>query len=873
MLMLLAATSQATPIGNPSASNGWSTTGAVSIAGHSGERTTGNRYVANLINGSGVSGTYGQYHSNASTQAAMFATPPTGSNASSPNPGTLQGTGSHWVEFEFDQTYPLKNVAIWNYNEKAWSTQGWKNLVVQVSETGTNDPRVWTTVYDARLPATSGGATATASLVIGLGGIEARHVTLINSGIGTEATWLTGDDGIHAGLSEVRFNSRPPLPGTFEPTASFGGGFVSWGDYNKDGWVDLNVDGQLYRNDQGKFLHDGEVSKAGPFGDYDNDGDLDIYDPLFNKLHQNQGDGTFQQVAFPDLGTQQSRAATWGDFNGDHYLDLYVSDWESAGYLPDKIATNNGDGTFSVTWTQGIDSVYTAGWPRPARGVTSADFDRDGDMDVYVSNYRLEPNGLYVNDGTGRFTDLASERGATGGTGHTIGSAWGDLDNDGNLDLLVGNFSHNWFPQPGIQFLRNTGPDGGYNFQSMVEWNYGSSGQWQESYTSPALGDYDNDGDLDLFIPTLYDGDSARLYRNDGNWNFTNVTSSVGLAGLKGTYQAAFADYDHDGFLDLFTNGTVYRNVGGRAHWLKVRLDGGGLYNATAIGAQAFIQLGDQTLVRQVESSVGEGNQNDMTLHFGLGGHTGPLELDIVWPDGLTQTVEVLNIDQTITVSPQIPTLTLNVDRNSGMVSIASEDGASLLSGYTITSASGSLDPDRWSPLLRNSAFGGWQIADPRTSGHLAEINPGGASSLGEESVNLGPIFAPVGQTDDLVFEYLLSPGGAPIAGLVVYEPAVGGLPGDFNLDGVVDARDYTLWRDHLGQEASTLNGNGSGGSTVGQADYLLWRDNFGTTTTGENTATHAPEPTSCGLAAWMAGILLAFRYRSTDPTLSDSQV
>ena len=100
----------------------------------------------------------------------------------------------------------------------------------------------------------------------------------------------------------------------------------------------------------------------------------------------------------------------------------------------------------------------------------------------------------------------------------------------------MGNFSHSASYQDRPQFLRNPGAAGGA-FQLMKTLD---GADWQESYASPALGDYDNDGDLDLFFTTVYGGDAPRLYRNDGNWNFTNVTAAKGLAGLGETYQAAW---------------------------------------------------------------------------------------------------------------------------------------------------------------------------------------------------------------------------------------------------------------------------------------------------------------------------------------------
>ena len=332
-----------------------------------------------------------------------------------------------------------------------------------------------------------------------------------------------------------------------------------------------------------------------------------------------------------------SLGGCWADFNNDAYLDLYISGFEDGGSEPDAIYTNNGDGTFTHTWTQG--NVLTG------RGVTSCDFDRDNDMDIYVSNYRLYPNLLWLNDGSGGFTNVAAAYGVAG-SGHTIGSSWADIDNDGYFDLFVGNFSHPG--QPPAIFLRNLGPGGSYHFQQEHEL---SGSDWRESYASPTFGDYDNDGDLDLFFTTVYEGDNSILFRNDGNWQFTNVTSSVGLDGIATTEYAAWGDYNNNGYLDLVAHGRLFLNYGSGNNWLKVRMIGDGTnVNKDAIGTQVRIDWNSQVLSRQVESSTGARSQNEMTLHFGLGSHSNPVNLDVFWPGGSTQTVNGVTVNQTIEV-------------------------------------------------------------------------------------------------------------------------------------------------------------------------------------------------------------------------------
>jgi len=428
------------------------------------------------------------------------------------------------------------------------------------------------------------------------------------------------------------------------------GGVAAWADFDSDGWCDLYVGGQLWRNEKGKHFRRVEgvpLAGSGIWGDFDNDGWLDVFSwTSRGRLFRNLKGKGFEDVTnrLPESPIEVSQGATWGDFDGDGSLDLYVGGyevWPDKEY-PDVIYLSQKGERFVEHWRQ--SRILRA------RGITAADFDEDGDLDVYVSNYRLQPNLLWRNDGRGKFTDVAAEYGAAGdgdlgAWGHTIGSAWGDFDNDGHLDLFVGNFSHPPAYQDRPKFLKNRGPHGAFHFEDRSS----TAGlRWQESYASPALADFDNDGLLDLFFTTVYAGDKSVLYRNKGDWRFQEV-SQVAKVDMPTTYQAAWGDFDNDGYLDLVTGGRLFRNPGGKNHWLKVRLVGEGKVNASAIGAQVRIELGDKTLARQVEGATGQGNQNDLTLHFGLGSHADPLRLDIRWPDGSRNEVDA-RVDRTITV-------------------------------------------------------------------------------------------------------------------------------------------------------------------------------------------------------------------------------
>ncbi|MCH2117959.1 MAG: CRTAC1 family protein [Pirellulales bacterium] len=426
-----------------------------------------------------------------------------------------------------------------------------------------------------------------------------------------------------------------------------------WVDLDNDGWVDLCVSGGVWKNNEGKTftrVADVDISVA---ADFDNDGLVDLFSWNARKLYRNQGEMKFAEFALPELPASRSRGACWGDFDGDGFVDLFVGGYEdlNAGIAwPFQILINEQGKSFKLNQSKS----HTR-----ARGITACDFDQDGDLDVYVSNYRLQPNLLWQNRGDKGFVDVAKEYDALGtspgfGGGHTIGSAWGDFNSDGLIDLFVGNFAHvdGRGDQPKSRFLQNLGPDHQYHFKDL-----GTCGvHYQESYATPSAGDYDNDGNLDVFFTTVYAGASFGrrnnpvLFRNNGQFEVTDVTAESGLANLPPTYQSAWADYNNDGALDLIGAGKLFRNTGNGNSWLKVRLQGdGNKVNRAAVGAQVRITVGDKIHTRQVESGTGEGNQNDLTLHFGLGDHQGPVDVEITWPDQHRQTINGVPTGRTVT--------------------------------------------------------------------------------------------------------------------------------------------------------------------------------------------------------------------------------
>jgi hypothetical protein len=424
-------------------------------------------------------------------------------------------------------------------------------------------------------------------------------------------------------------------------------------DVDNDGWTDLVSGGGVWRNKAGKGFEKLADMGACVAADFDNDGWTDLFCWSQLKLYRNEAGKAFREVAMPPMATN-CRGACWGDWNNDGFVDLYVGgfeDWDRQITYPSYVLVNNGGKSFTITWS---DATYRT------RGVTACDFMRCGTPAVYVSNYRLQPNCLMVGDGFGSFTNratglnaLATSEGFDGG--HSIGAAWGDFDNDGWMDLFAGNFAHrdSRGDQPKSRFLRNTGPAAGFKFDDK-----GTCGVfYQESYASPAAGDYDNDGRLDLIFTAVYGVASFGvpnypvLYRNGGAFAFTDVTAAAGVAQLPPTYQAAWADFDQDGKLDLVCGGKLFGNQAAAGSWLRVRLEGDGKrVNRSAIGAQVRVRTKNGVFTRQVEAGTGEGNQNDLMLHFGLGDHAGPVSLEVLWPGGKVQKVRRAATGRTLLV-------------------------------------------------------------------------------------------------------------------------------------------------------------------------------------------------------------------------------
>ena len=445
-------------------------------------------------------------------------------------------------------------------------------------------------------------------------------------------------------------------------TGNFWG--CAWGDYDNDGKVDLFVSNSptncLYHNDgnstftritTGKIVNERGDSNAPVWGDYDNDGDLDLfcsnYEPVRDLFYRNEADGTFTKITqgawVNDSGF--GVGAAWGDYDNDGFLDLYVANSENQN---DFLYHNNGDGTMTKI-TAG--PVVTSGGI--SIGCSWGDYDGDGDLDLFVANALGQSAFQFRNDGNSTFTRITAGAPVSAGRDYS-GIAWADYDNDGDLDLLVTDTGSN-------RLYRNDGPSGFVRITEGAVVNDGGSS------IGAAWGDYDNDGYLDVFVSNDF-GENNFLYHNEGDGTFSPVTEGAVVSDGGRSWGCAWADYDNDGDLDLFvSNGAVngfslppaepnflYRNDGGTNNWMILKLVGTAS-NRSAIGAKVRVlaTIGGKSVWQLREISGGSGwcSQNDLRAHFGLGDAKTVETVRVEWPSGIVQELKNVSARQFLTIT------------------------------------------------------------------------------------------------------------------------------------------------------------------------------------------------------------------------------
>jgi len=475
----------------------------------------------------------------------------------------------------------------------------------------------------------------------------------------------------------------------------FGGHGVSWADVNRDGRLDIFVKNQgtddllavpdiLYINYGNYFVDEAGTRGAADayaygthgavFVDLDKDHDFDLFvsttyggiSPAYNHLYRNNGNAFFEDITSSIVPAQTTDLTTRGvaaaDFDGDGDIDLYFTnplpDPDSYNTLPSppqslpNFYINNGDGTFTAEY-RGID------WIGFAQGVTTGDFDGDGDIDIAQAMWG-PPSTVYRNNGAGHFRNVGGPIGLSVSNGEfDNGIAWADVDNDGDLDLAI-------VGEGRIALYRNT--DNLYSRYQVISWARPIGG------FHVCFGDFDNDGDLDLYLS----GENA--YANDGQGNFTLIPETE--SGLEDSLKmvdprgAALADFDNDGDLDIYvTNKSGYnrlfRNDLNNSDWLEAEIMSdhrgyaGGigakldLYQAGYVGEPAYLKGH-----REITGEYGYLGQDMPIAHFGAPAAGGAkYDLRVTFLDGTQRVYSGLTPGQKVQVATISPPLNLQGEK------------------------------------------------------------------------------------------------------------------------------------------------------------------------------------------------------------------
>ncbi len=444
-------------------------------------------------------------------------------------------------------------------------------------------------------------------------------------------------------------------------TGALGGG-ISFFDFDSDGWDDLTIASEtgqsirFFKNNGGTFT---EVSfgltnqnevKTVQWVDYDNDGDYDFMatsNVQENYLYQNDGAMNFTDVTAAvglSLGTHKSFGSSWGDYNNDGWLDVFICSRDGESLVNfNELFRNNGDGTFTnVSTSAGIlQNNYFSFCS------SFFDYNNDGWQDIYIANDRDPENQLYRNNGDGTFTEVGIATG-TGLVMDAMSTTIGDHNQDGYWDIYVTN-THD-----GNAFLENSETG---TFTDVAPAN--GTGFYSVGWGAVFL-DADNDADIDLYVSGMLDGTSGDLpsafYLNDGSGNYT-IPSGIGFENdTAASFGNAIGDTNNDGFPEiavlnydpddifLFQNQTSNSN-----NWLKVKLEG---TESNRMGIGSVIEISVDGTKQYNYTLCGEGylGQNSAYEFFGIGAATEIDYMKITWLSGIVDYIEnpAINTHHTI---------------------------------------------------------------------------------------------------------------------------------------------------------------------------------------------------------------------------------
>ncbi len=486
--------------------------------------------------------------------------------------------------------------------------------------------------------------------------------------------------------SQIQFENNAELLGV---GMSCGNGFlgngVSFYDFDNDGWDDitLTTDGThevtFYKNYNGFFVEQNinipEIdyqTKQVNWVDYDNDGDNDLFvtsDVNGNRLYQNTGNLNFTDVTVAanlPLDNLKTFGASWGDYDNDGYLDVFLSNRDLTYTIPNLLFKNNGDGTFSnVSMAAGIGTGSHLSF-------CSAffDFNNDGYQDIYVSNDKeVEVNLMYQNNGDGTFTEVAEATG-TAISIDAMSVTVGDYNNDGWFDLYITN------APDGNVFFRNNGNGTFTDIASQTGTSFYSVG-WGAVFF-----DADNDTDLDLYVSSSETGStlayiSSAFYKNQGS-NLFEIPDNIGFQNdNRSSYSNAIGDINNDGLADLVVTNVndqdifLWQNSSTNSNnWLKVRLEGTSS-NKNGIGSVIEVSYnGGQKQYRYTLCGEGYLSQNSGSEFFGLGPHTEIDYVKVTWLSGHQDVLYNVAANQQLTITENT-SLSINESSHNNTIRIS----------------------------------------------------------------------------------------------------------------------------------------------------------------------------------------------------------
>ncbi|MCD2259267.1 FG-GAP-like repeat-containing protein [Psychroserpens luteolus] len=473
--------------------------------------------------------------------------------------------------------------------------------------------------------------------------------------------------------SQIQFgNVANDLGVAISPGLTSYGNGISFFDYNNDGWDDITISTadnnelRFFKNIYGVFVEqDFNLSyinyqtRCVVWVDFDNDGDNDLFvtsDTNGNKLLKNQGNMIFEDISATSgmvTGNVYTFGASWGDYDNDGYLDVFLSNRTSI--FSNILYKNNGDGTFTdVTIQAGINSS-------PVFSFCSAflDINNDGHQDIYVSNDKFSfENKLYKNNGDGTFSDISVSSG-TNIAIDAMSTTVGDYNKDGYFDIYITN------SPTGNYLLKNNGDETFQNVAVPTGTSFDSIG-WGAVFFEA-----DNDSDLDLYVSGQLNGSqvgllSAAFYENNNNNTFTLNNSC--FPGDNGTsYSNAVGDIDNDGLLDIVVSNDgqdifLWKNMTlNSLHWIKLKLEGT-QSNKNAIGARVEISVNGEKQYGYKLCGEGYLGQNSNMMHFGLDDNVLIDYIKIFWPSGLEETYFNIQSNQMLTL---LEGSALGIDENA----------------------------------------------------------------------------------------------------------------------------------------------------------------------------------------------------------------